>query len=99
MPKNTGFCSKWLLRLDNTNRVCSRWLIKGKTVNSFLCIVYNTDGLSCANGGWSDIKKHCGRPKHIQYMKDLFGTISLVASGDPSHHLHPITQMMMMYAQ
>jgi hypothetical protein len=84
MPKSTGFCSKWLLKLDNTNKVCSRWLTKGKTANSFRCIVCNTDDLSCANGGWTDIKKHSDRPKHIQRMKDVFDSVSLVASGRPS---------------
>ncbi|CAF3335357.1 unnamed protein product [Rotaria sp. Silwood1] len=52
--------------------------------NSFRCIVCNTDDLSCANGGWSDIKKYFARPKHIQRMKDVFGSVPLVASGHPS---------------
>jgi len=84
MPKSTVFCSKWLLRSDNTNKPCSRWLKKDKTDNSFRCIVCNTDDLSCANGGWIDIKKHFSRPKHIQCMKDVFGSNSLVPSGNPS---------------
>ena len=84
MPKSTGFCSKWLLRSNNTNRPCSRWLTKGKIANSFRCIVCNKDDLSCANGGWIDIKRHFSRPKHIQCMKDVFGSVSLVASGNPS---------------
>jgi len=84
MPKHTKFCSKWLLRLDHTNKVCSRWLAKGKTTSSFRCIVCNTDDLSCANGGWSDVKKHFDRPKHIQRMKDVFGSVSLIAPGQSS---------------
>ena len=78
MPKNTVFRSNWLLKLDNTGRVCSRWLTKGKTTSSFKCIVCKTDDLSCANGGWSDIKKHYERPKHIQCMKDVFGSVPLI---------------------
>ncbi|CAF1602250.1 unnamed protein product [Rotaria sp. Silwood1] len=84
MPRKTDFCSKWLLKFDNTGRVCSRWLAKGKTSSSFRCIVCNTDDLSCANGGWRDVKKHFDRPKHIQCMKDVFGSIPLVASSHPS---------------
>lgn len=84
MPKNTTFRAKWLSQLDNTNKACSRWLVKGKTTSSFRCIVCNTDDLSCANGGWADVKKHFDRPKHIQRLKDVFGSISLVASGHPS---------------
>ena len=84
MPRKTVFCSKWLLKFDNTGKVCSRWLTKGKTSNSFRCIVCNTDDLSCANGGWYDLKKHFDRPKHIQCMKDVFGSIPLVASSHPS---------------
>ncbi|CAF1297097.1 unnamed protein product [Rotaria sp. Silwood1] len=84
MPKNTAFCSKWLQKLDNTGRVCSRWLKKGKTTSSFQCIVCRTDDLSCANGGWADIKRHFDRPKHIQCMKDVFGSVSLIASNDQS---------------
>jgi len=80
MPKKTNFCSKWLLKSDNTSKLCSRWLTKGKTTNSFRCIVCNTDDLSCANGGWIAIKRHFDRPKHIQCMKDVFGSISLIAS-------------------
>ncbi|CAF0912649.1 unnamed protein product [Adineta steineri] len=57
MPRPTDFCSKWLLKFDKTGKVCSRWLIKGKTSNSFRCTACNTDDLSCANGGWSDVKK------------------------------------------
>jgi hypothetical protein len=87
MPKNTAFCSKWLNKFDNTGRVCSRWLKKGKTTSSFQCIVCRTDDLSCANGGWADIKRHFERPKHIQCMKDVFGSVSLVASNDQSSHL------------
>ena len=56
MPKNTEFCSKWLHKLDNTGRVCSRWLKKGKITSSFQCIVCRTDDFNCANGGWADIK-------------------------------------------
>ena len=48
MPRNTEFSTKWLLRLDNTDRVCSRWLAKGKTANSFRCIVCNSDVLITA---------------------------------------------------
>ncbi len=84
MPRNTDFCSKWLLKFDNTGRVCSRWLTKGKTSNSFRCIVCNSDDLSCANGGWTDVKKHFDRPKHIQCMKDVFDSIPLVASSHTS---------------
>ncbi|CAF1225658.1 unnamed protein product [Rotaria sordida] len=84
MPKKTEFCSKWLLRLDNANRVCSRWLSKGKKASTFRCNVCNADDLSCANGGWTDIKKHFTRPKHIQCMKDVFGSVSLVTSGHSS---------------
>ena len=84
MPKSTDFCSKWLIKLDNSKRVCSRWLTKGKTANSFRCIVCNTEDLSCANGGWSDIKKHFDRPKHIQRMKDAFGSIPLFVPGHSS---------------
>ena len=80
MPRKTDFCSKWLLKFDNTGKVCSRWLIKGKTSNSFRCTVCNTDDLSCANGGWCDVQKHFDRPKHIQCMKDVFSSIPLVAS-------------------
>lgn len=84
MPRKTDFCSKWLLKFDNTGRVCSRWLTKGKTSNSFRCTACNTDDLSCANGGWRDVKKHFDRPKHIQCMKDVFGSIPLVTSSRPS---------------
>ncbi|CAF3473377.1 unnamed protein product, partial [Rotaria sp. Silwood2] len=28
MPRKTDFCSKWLLKFDNTGKVCSRWLAK-----------------------------------------------------------------------
>ena len=84
MPKNTTFRLKWLSKLDNTNKACSRWLAKGKTPSSFRCIVCNADDLSCANGGWTDVKKHFDRPKHIQCMKDAFGSIPLIASGHPS---------------
>jgi hypothetical protein len=72
------------MKLDNTNKVCSRWLTKGKTTNSFRCIVCNTSDLSCANGGWSDLKRHFDRPKHIQRMKDVFGSVLLVPSGQSS---------------
>ncbi len=84
MSKNKAFCSKWLHKLDNTGRVCSRWLKQGKTKSPFQCIVCRTNDLSCANGGWADIKRHFDRPKHIQSMKDVFGSISLVASNDRS---------------
>lgn len=84
MPKNTTFCSKWLHKLDSTGRVCSRWLKQGKTNSSFQCIVCRANDLSCANGGWADIKRHFDRPKHIQHMKDVFGSISLVASNNQS---------------
>ncbi len=57
MLNKTNFCSKWLVKLVITGKLCSWWLIKGKTPNSFRCIVCNTDDLSCANGGWIDIKK------------------------------------------
>ncbi|CAF1074423.1 unnamed protein product [Adineta steineri] len=84
MPTNTTFCSKWLQKPDNTGRVCSRWLKQGKTASSFQCIVCNSGDLSCANGGWADLKKHFNRPKHIQCMKDVFGSISLTASNNQS---------------
>ncbi|CAM4827363.1 unnamed protein product [Rotaria magnacalcarata] len=87
MPRKIDFCSKWLLKVDNTDRVCSRWLTKGKTSNSFRCIVCNTDDLSCGNGGWYDLKKHFDLPKHIQCMKDVFGSIPLVVSPHPSASL------------
>jgi hypothetical protein len=87
MPKNTVFLSKWLHKLDNTGKVCSRWLIKGKTTSSFKCIVCNTDDLSCANGGWIDVKKHYERPKHIQCMKDVFSSVPLIASTQQSSSL------------
>ncbi|CAF4237449.1 unnamed protein product, partial [Rotaria magnacalcarata] len=87
MPRKIDFCSKWLLKFDNTDRVCSRWLTKGKTSNSFRCIVCNTDDLSCGNGGWYDLKKHFDLPKHIQCMKDVFGSIPLVVSPHPSASL------------
>jgi hypothetical protein len=84
MPSKTNFSSKWLVKLDNTGKLCSRWLTKGKTSNSFRCIVCNTDDLSCANGGWIDIKKHFDRPKHIQSMRDVFNSISLIAPASNS---------------
>ncbi len=84
MPRKTDFSSKWLLNFDNTGKTCSRWLAKGKTSNSFRCIVCNADDLSCANGGWCDVTKHFNRPKHIQHMKDVFGSIPLVASSHSS---------------
>ena len=93
MPKNTAFRTSWLLKLDNTGRVCSRWLTKGKTTHSFKCIVCKTDNLSCANGGWTDIKKHSDRPKHIQRMKDVFSSVSLVASGHPSSSTSVLLQI------
>jgi hypothetical protein len=83
MPKNS-FVHKWLQKLDNTGKVCSRWLKKGKTISSFQCIVCRTDDLSCANGGWTDIKRHFDRPKRSQCMKNVFGSVSLIASNGQS---------------
>ena len=60
---------------------------KGKTISSCQCIVCHTDDLSCANGGWADIKRHFDRPKHIQCMKDVFGCVSLIESIDQSSPL------------
>ncbi|CAF1475352.1 unnamed protein product [Adineta steineri] len=40
--------------------------------------------LSCANGGWDNLKRHFNRPKHIQCMKDLFDSISLTAANNQS---------------
>ncbi len=73
--------------MDNTNRLCSRWLKKGKSTNTFRCIICNLEDLSCANGGWTDVKKHSERPKHIQRMKDVFSSISLVVSDHPPSSL------------
>ena len=84
MPTNATFCSKWLQNPDNTSRVDSRWLKQGKTISSFQCIVCNSGDLSCANGGWANLKRHFNRPKHIQCMKDVFDSISLTASNNQS---------------
>ena len=56
MPRKTNFSSVWLYKFDNTDRVCSRWLSKGKTLNSFGCIVCNTADLRCVNEGWPDVE-------------------------------------------
>jgi len=34
-----------------------------------------------------DVKKHFERPKHIQCIKDVFGSIPLIASTNPSSSL------------
>ncbi|CAF4027869.1 unnamed protein product [Adineta steineri] len=80
MPTDAKFCSKWLQNPDNTDRVNSRWLRQDKTISSFQYIVCNSGDLSCANGGWANLKRHFNRPKHIQCMKHVFDSIPLTAS-------------------
>ena len=65
MSKNTVFRSDWLLKLDSTDRVCLRWLIKEKTSTSFKVIVCKTDDLKCATVGWADIKKNIMNDQNI----------------------------------
>ena len=84
MPHDTHFSPNWLEKLDSTGKPCSRWLKAGKDKCTFICIVCNTNELSCRNGGWGDIKKHFERPKHQQCMKDVFGSAQLVISSATS---------------
>ncbi|CAF1418465.1 unnamed protein product [Adineta steineri] len=68
MPINTTFCSKWLQKPDNTDRVSSRWLKQGKTTSSFQCLECSLCDLNYVNGGWDDV----------------FGSIPLTASNNQS---------------
>ena len=87
MPKNTAFRTSWLLILDNTGKACSRWLTKGTSKSSFRCTIRGNDELSYANGGWIDVRKHYERPKHIQNIKDVFGSVALISTNHRSSSL------------
>ncbi|CAF4128443.1 unnamed protein product [Rotaria magnacalcarata] len=79
MPKYTSFSSKWLHKVDSTGKPCSVWLRQGKEKSTFICTVCNIE-LSCANGGWTNVKNHFERPKHLQCLKDVLESGQLVAS-------------------
>ena len=80
MPKQyTQFCSKWFDKLDGTQEPCSRWLKRGKTTSTFLCIVCNEEK-SCKNGGWCDVYKHSKREKHLQRLKNVVESGQLIVS-------------------
>jgi len=79
MPKDTCFSPKWLEKTDSTGKSCSIWLREGKAKSTFLCTVCNIE-LSCANGGWINVKNHSERPKHLQCLKDVLESGQLIAS-------------------
>jgi hypothetical protein len=79
MPNNTSFPSQWLQKTDSTGRLCSIWLRQGKEKSTFMCTVCNIE-LSCANGGWTNVKNHAERPKHMQHLKDVIQSGQLIAS-------------------
>jgi hypothetical protein len=79
MPNDTSFSSKWLQKTDSTGKPCSIWLRQGKEKSTFMCIVCNVE-LSCANGGWTNVKNHAERPKHMQHLKDVMESGQLIAS-------------------
>lgn len=79
MPRDTTFSSKWLEKTDSTGKLCSVWLRQGKQSSTFMCTVCNVE-LSCANGGWVNVKNHSERPKHVQNLKDVSESRQLIAS-------------------
>ena len=83
MPNDTSFSTKWLQKTHSTGKPCSIWLRKGKEKSTFLCTVCNVE-LSCANGGWSDVKNHSERPKHMQHLKDVIESGQLITSSTSS---------------
>ena len=83
MPNDTSFSAKWLQKTDSTGKPCSMWLRKGKEKSTFMCTVCNVE-LSCANGGWTNVKNHSERPKHMQHLKDVIESGQLIASSTSS---------------
>ncbi|CAF3008436.1 unnamed protein product [Rotaria sp. Silwood2] len=79
MPRDTTFSIKWLQKTDSTGKPCSIWLRQGKEKSTFICTVCNIE-LSCANGGWTNVKNHSERPKHLQCLKEVLESGQLIAS-------------------
>ncbi|CAF2538624.1 unnamed protein product [Rotaria sp. Silwood2] len=79
MTNDTSFSSKWLQKTDSTGKLCSIWLRPGKEKTTFMCTVCNIE-LSCANGGWTNVKNHAERSKHMQHLKDVMESRQLIYS-------------------
>ncbi|CAF1138765.1 unnamed protein product [Rotaria magnacalcarata] len=82
MPKEMTFSPKWLLNTDSTGKSYGIWLRQGKKKTTFICTACNVE-LSCANGGWNNIKNHAEMSKHVQSVNDTLELELFSSSNTP----------------